>query len=47
MKITNFNTFKKIASAEVLFNVFSCIKSRNNECFIPFTLKAPYAVKVI
>ena len=28
MKIKNFKTFKKIASAEVFFNVFSCIKSR-------------------
>ena len=28
MKIKNFKNFHKIASAEVLFNVFSCIKSR-------------------
>ena len=28
MKIKIFKTFKKIASTQVLFNVFSCIKSR-------------------
>ena len=28
MKIKKFKTFQKIASAKVLFNVFSCIKSR-------------------
>ena len=28
MKKKNFLNFQKIASAEVLFNVFSCIKSR-------------------